>query len=1249
MKHFLTSLLFFIGLVGLAQPTYLDLSIQLDEYPSETSWMLTQGNDTLAYVPFNTYPEGILDSALIEETLYLEPGIEYKFYLFDEFGDGNCCGFGNGWVSAENDCQGIIFEEYNFNTTSVDFSFTLEPCEQTFTVGCTNPVADNYDPEANSSNLTGFVEGGSQCNQDGWSQNYVGINLDYYNQYSDLFTVGLPILFGGNIYYIDLVATPGNCNSGVALIYVVTDQSLADGNFGTFEPGALGGFIPVGTIWQANICQYTPGCINELAINFNPDASLDDGSCIFITGCTDNESPNYNPAAVFDDNSCITSAVSACEPGEIAITIAIELDQYPQETGWSLKDNQGNTIIEVFPGEYQGLVAGTIITEVICLPENTPFTFFLNDSFGDGLGGEQWGGQNGSWIVYTICEVLSEGSGDFGVIYSENTNSGACDLDDFTGCTDDNYLEFDPLALVSDPSLCVTEVVEGCINPNAFNFNPEANTMEMIPSCNHTLVLTDWASNSWSGAFLILVQEDQYWGPFTLLSGQDEFTFDIELSTDLPVKAFFYTPGNAVNSANQCQFQLLNPIGDIALEGGSNPFTDPMIPSPYMYIGNPLCGPVCISVIGGCLDFEAVNYHPYANTEDGSCYYSPGCLNPGYVEYYNQDFEPDFEPEGACQTIAIFGCTDETALNYDADANVDNEGCIAIVEGCTNPLAFNYNEAANIDNNSCEPIVEGCTDPTAFNYSPEANTNVGCISVVEGCTNPEAFNYNPNANIEDQSCVAVIFGCTDETAYNFNPDANTNVGCISIVYGCTNQFAFNFNPSANIDDGSCDSIIYGCTDESAFNYNPFANTNVGCESFVGGCTDVEAINYNPQANTDDGSCEPTVFGCLIPTAFNFNPGANTDNGSCIDVIFGCLDPTAFNYDELANTDNGSCESIVEGCMDPDALNFDPLANVNNFNCTEAIYGCTDETAINYNELANVDNGTCIPRVEGCMNPEALNFNNEANIDDGSCILPIYGCTDETALNYDIDANVDNDSCIEIVEGCTNPEALNYNELANVDDFSCILPIYGCTDPYAFNYNELANIDNDSCEDVVEGCTDPTAFNYNPEANTEDFSCEPFIYGCTDPEAANYDELANTDNGTCETVYAECAVHVIEAYNVLDLEAECFAWVIDVSPSCCSSGWSYGCQELYNYCEDNTVTSLEDFSETQILVFPNPTRDRVNIASNLQINAVLYNYIGQPVLRETNVNQLDLSRLEAGMYNLVLTYNDLQFTKKIIKQ
>ena len=38
-----------------------------------------------------------------------------------------------------------------------------------------------------------------------------------------------------------------------------------------------------------------------------------------------------------------------------------------------------------------------------------------------------------------------------------------------------------------------------------------------------------------------------------------------------------------------------------------------------------------------------------------------------------------------------------------------------------------------------------------------------------------------------------------------------------------------------------------------------------------------------------------------------------------------------------------------------------------------------------------------------------------------------------------------------------------------------------------------------------------------------------------------------------------------------------------------------------------------------------------------------------ILQENNANQIDMSRFEAGMYNLILTYNNLQFTKKIIKQ
>ena len=46
-----------------------------------------------------------------------------------------------------------------------------------------------------------------------------------------------------------------------------------------------------------------PGCTYAFAENYNPSASLDDGSC-FLAGCLDPTAINYNPDAVIDDGSC---------------------------------------------------------------------------------------------------------------------------------------------------------------------------------------------------------------------------------------------------------------------------------------------------------------------------------------------------------------------------------------------------------------------------------------------------------------------------------------------------------------------------------------------------------------------------------------------------------------------------------------------------------------------------------------------------------------------------------------------------------------------------------------------------------------------------------------------------------------------------------------------------------------------------------------------------------------------------------
>ena len=501
-------------------------------------------------------------------------------------------------------------------------------------------------------------------------------------------------------------------------------------------------------------------------------------------------------------------------PNCVPTTIVINLDQYQGETYWTIEDTSGNML--TYGTNYGSQPDYASVVEQRCLPEGD-LTFTIYDTYGDGLNGALWGGLDGSYYLVQCNDTLVYGTdAAFGNDSIHVFVSDACPP--VMGCMDPAYVEFSPLADTDDGS-CNTLKIFGCTDSTMYNYDANANTMALIPNCDYVLTLYDLIGDGWVGSYLEVTQDTnvyQFWID-TAAYTQD---FIINLKSPMPVEFRFYVTSQAQLTTPHCGFKLTNPLGNTIIEV-LPPFIQPM----FKYKVPTYCGNLCIEKTFGCMDSLAVNYIDSVNTDDGSCYYLPGCNNSSYLEYYTQGFVADYN-NGDCQTEAIWGCTDSTAFNYDIIANIDNGGCIPVILGCMESLAFNFNPLANTPD-TCIPLIYGCTDPTMFNFSVIANTDDGgCEPYVFGCTDSTMFNYNPLANSDNNSCIPFISGCTDPSMLNYNPSANTeDFSCIPYVYGCMDSTALNYDSLANTDNSSCIEIIMGCMDPNAYNYESIANVN----------------------------------------------------------------------------------------------------------------------------------------------------------------------------------------------------------------------------------------------------------------------------------------------------------------------------------------------------------------------------------------------------------------------------------------
>jgi len=556
------------------------------------------------------------------------------------------------------------------------------------------------------------------------------------------------------------------------------------------------------------------GCLDEIALNFNELANTPDGSCIFpIFGCTDEDSPNYNPLAESDNGSCINQS---CSDGEAKMVLQITLDQYPGETGWILTDiSTGQPVESVQAGEYTFDQANTTIPYQLCVP-TSGVELVLSDTYGDGLIGlGNVEGDDGNFIMLAdtapcgggLDTVWSLDSANFNnAIYSGPILLPYCEIPPIFGCMDVNFIEYNVEANVNLSEECQTEKAFGCIDDSQFNFDPNANVMELVSPCNYTITLEDDAADGWGDSYLAVFHGEQEW-IFTLGPGIESQSWDLVLESDKSIEVYYFQVKAPQQPIEEVEFQTLHNSFRIVredevelLDGGTNPFEDnglgilqPFQPPFWnVYSAQPYCGNICEPIVYGCIyptnqfnpDIVMFNYDPLANT------YDPSII--------------------ACEPVR-YGCTDPSLYGYNwvNPANTDDGSCQPWFIGCTEEEAWNYQPLANLnDSESC--LYFGCMDSLADNYDPIANVELEgtCFTTILGCTDPDAFNYNEEANVDDFTCIDVVFGCIDSLALNYNVSANVNDGsCVEIIQGCMDSEAYNYDIFVNLEDGSC---LYDC-------------------------------------------------------------------------------------------------------------------------------------------------------------------------------------------------------------------------------------------------------------------------------------------------------------------------------------------------------------------------------------------------------------------------------------------------------
>ena len=771
-----------------------------------------------------------------------------------------------------------------------------------------------------------------------------------------------------------------------------------------------------------------PGCTIEIACNFDPNATLNDGSCEFVSclvlGCTDGLACNFNPAATINDGSC--DFLSCLTPG-CTLANACNFDAAAEVNDGSCEYTSCAGCTNEFASNYD---ASATVDDGSCNPIEgctSPQACNFNENANQEDGScdflsclatgctvvEACNYDADAQVNDGTCVFPEEGRDCDGNCLEDADGDNVCDGDEILGCTSPTALNYSSVATDDDGS-CI-EPVGGCTDPEACNYDEIATNDDgsceftscagclQQSACNYdeNAIYADDSCEfppfgyDCAGDCLLDADGDGVCDPFEILGCQDMSACNFDPNATDPGQCNFASPNF------DCDGNSLRPLftsfpANVTVQGWQVPdvseaiveaIVSPFAPSFEGTYNNNLCyddAPVPGIVFNGEVKIDGVCEHDYTLFRSWT---ATDCS--GYSRTREQiiivvdTVAPElFIPEN----ITVF-CDDLTTADFGEAFGTDDCGDVTIdveeslIEG---DCPGNYTIVRTF--NAMDPCLNTTSaQQTITVVDNTAPTFVPLADLTLDCSDPLPTNL-PEAS---DNCSDVSITVESETIPGDCPQSYRLVRTFTATDECGNQSTSV--QKVDVVDETAPVVLSGWN---------------GCE--------------------DPATCAISINGLAGETL----PAADLVLSDDCDA-----QPTYASTDAVLST-SAALEVILREYIVSDACG-NTLTLQEQFNVTVANPGCLDDAACNYDSEANVDDGSCEfcscgQNACGCLDAEACNYDSAAEYDDASCTYPEPGF-DCAGNCFDVN---ENDICDFEESGCIDASACNYDDMAQVDDGSC---------------------------------------------------------------------------------------------------------------------------------------------------------------------------------------------------------------------